>query len=162
MLTNIDLTLPAWSYRMVPWHFPQSWSSAFKGSQSNCDPSWERDHLLVALPTKAFASSPNFDLPRFQWRTHVRKLTNGRGLSSPWNILWVSFSRLNTYLQSCSFEIEPGPLYEVNLRVFTIAYHSLKMQLRSWSLLSKKINTGGFQKCKVHCCNLKGFKVTSL
>ena len=66
------------------------------------------------------------------------------------------------YIQSCSFEIEPGPRYEVNLRVFAIAYHSLKMQLRSWSLLSKKIKTGGFQKCKVHCCNFKDFKVTSL
>ena len=55
-----------------------------------------------------------------------------------------------------------GPHYEVNLRVFAIAYHSLKMQLRSWSLLSKKIKTGGFQKCKVHCCNFKDFKVTSL
>ena len=65
-------------------------------------------------------------------------------------------------IQSCSFEIELGPRYEVNLRVFAIAYHSLKMQLRSWSLLSKKIKTGGFQKCKVHCCNFKDFKVTSL
>ncbi len=35
------------------------------------------------------------------------------------------------YLQSCLFEIEPGPRYEVNLRVFAIAYHSLKMQLHS-------------------------------
>ena len=65
-------------------------------------------------------------------------------------------------VHSCLFEIEPGPCYEVNLRVFAIAYHSLKMQLRSWSLLSKKIKTGGFQKCKVHCCNFKDFKVTSL
>ena len=65
-------------------------------------------------------------------------------------------------LQSCSFEIEPGPRYEVNLRVFAIAYHSLKMQLRSWSFLSIKIKIGGFQKCKVHCCNFKDFKVTSL
>ena len=32
-------------------------------------------------------------------------------------------------IQSCSFEIEPGPRYEVNLRVFAIAYHSRKMQL---------------------------------
>ena len=55
-----------------------------------------------------------------------------------------------------------GPRYEVNLRVFAIAYHRLKMQLRSWSLLSKKIKTGGFQKCKVHCCNFKDLKVTSL
>ena len=55
-----------------------------------------------------------------------------------------------------------GPRYEVNLRVFAIAYHRLKMQLRSWSLLSKKIKTGGFQNCKVHCCNFKDFKVTSL
>ena len=30
-------------------------------------------------------------------------------------------------VQSCSFEIEPGPRYDVNLRVFAIAYHSLKM-----------------------------------
>ena len=71
------------------------------------------------------------------------------------------FGHRHLHLQSCSFEIEPGPRYEVNLRVFLIAYHSLKMQLRSWSLLSKKIKTGGFQKCKVHCCNFKDFKVTS-
>ena len=35
------------------------------------------------------------------------------------------------------------------------------MQLCSWSLLSKKIKTGGFQKCKVHCYNFEDFKVTS-
>ena len=73
-----------------------------------------------------------------------------------------SLSTMEEYIQSCSFEIEPGPRYEVNLRVFSIAYHSLKMQLRSWYLLSKKIKTGGFQKCKVHCCNFKDLKVTSV
>ena len=28
--------------------------------------------------------------------------------------------------------------------------------------MSKKVKTGGFQKSKVHCCNVKDFKVTSL
>ena len=40
-------------------------------------------------------------------------------------------------------------------RVFPIAYHK-------WPLLSKKKKIRCFQKCKVHCCNFKGVKVTSL
>ena len=38
----------------------------------------------------------------------------------------------------------------------------MNTQLRSWPLLSKKKKIRGFQKYKVHCCNFKGFKVTSL
>ena len=71
---------------------------------------------------------------------------------------WWPFSKI----QLCSIENQDDPIYEVNLRVFPIAYHRLKMQLCSWSLLSKKMKTGGFQKCKVHCCNFKDFKVTCL
>ena len=65
----------------------------------------------------------------------------------------------STLVQLCSIENQDDPCYEVKLRVFPIAYHRLKILLRSWSLLSKKIKTGGSQKCKVHCCN---FKLTSL
>ena len=52
--------------------------------------------------------------------------------------------------------------YDINLVSFTIAYHGLNEEIRSWPFLSKQIKTGGFWKCKVHCCNFKGFKVTSL
>ena len=52
--------------------------------------------------------------------------------------------------------------YEVNLWVFKIAYHWLNIQLHSWHLLFKRKKIRGFQKCKVHCCNFKGFKVTSI
>ena len=45
---------------------------------------------------------------------------------------------------------------------FRLYFHNLIMQLHSWPLLSKQKKTGGFQKCKVYCCNFKGFKVTSL
>ena len=38
---------------------------------------------------------------------------------------------VTNFIQSCLFEIEPGPCYEVNLWVLVIAYHSLKMQRRS-------------------------------
>ena len=52
--------------------------------------------------------------------------------------------------------------YEVNLLVLTKAYHRLNIHLHSWPLLSKQKKIRGFQKCKVHCCNFKGFKVTNL
>ena len=52
--------------------------------------------------------------------------------------------------------------YEVNLWVFTIAYHRMNIQLCYWPLFSKQKEIRGFWKCKVHCCNFKGFKVTSL
>ena len=78
------------------------------------------------------------------------------------SLISATFSQEETLVQCFAKQTVQGPCYEVNLRVFAIAYHSLKMQLRSWSLLSKKIKTGGFQKCKVHCCNFKDFKVTSL
>ena len=65
-------------------------------------------------------------------------------------------------IQCLAKQMAQAPRYEVNLGVIGIAFHRLKMQLRSWSLLSKKIKTGGFQKCKVHCCNFKDYKVTSL
>ena len=69
----------------------------------------------------------------------------------------------------CSFRIHSETLgytrlqfYDINLVSFKIAYHGLNEEIRSWPFLSKQIKTGGFRKCKVHCCNFKGFKVTSL
>ena len=36
------------------------------------------------------------------------------------------------FIQSCSFEIEPGPRYEVNLRVFAIAYSKTPWDTAPW------------------------------
>ena len=52
--------------------------------------------------------------------------------------------------------------YVINLVSLKIACHGLNEEIRFWPSLSKEIKTWGFQKCKVHCCNFKGFKVTSL
>ena len=78
------------------------------------------------------------------------------------NFNWRCLVLQKRYVQCFAKQIAQAPWYEVNLGVIAIAFHRLKMQLRSWSLLSSKIKTGGFQKCKVHCCNFKDFKVTSL
>ena len=53
-------------------------------------------------------------------------------------------------------------IYDMKPPTFTIAYHRLNIQLCSWPLLSKQKKIRGFRKCKVHCCNFKGFKVTNL
>ena len=75
------------------------------------------------------------------------------------------------HVQSCSFEIEPGPRYEVNLRVFAIAYHSLKMQLQ-WCLIESQARTicdsrgrHGFKSrsCQtLKTCNFEVLEVTAM
>ena len=74
----------------------------------------------------------------------------------------LKINNIASFLQCFAKQIAQAPWYEVNLGVIAIAFHRLKMQLRSWSLLSSKIKTGGFQKCKIHCCNIEDFKATSL
>ena len=76
-----------------------------------------------------------------------------------WSRLWT-FAQ--GYLQSVLSAYNLFRFYEVNLWSKTIAYHRLDIELCSSPLLSKKKKIRGFQKCKVHSCNFKGFKVTSL
>ena len=68
----------------------------------------------------------------------------------PFNPHWQFIETLQCFAKQTA----KGPHYEVNLGLFPIVYHRLKMQLRSWSLLSKNIKTGGFK-------NLKYIAVTS-
>ena len=89
-------------------------------------------------------------------------------------LAWVKFGKIlslsglilitgsNIYLHSGTLEYTRLRFYDINLVSFKIAYHELNEEIRSWPFLSKQIKTGGFRKCKVHCCNFKGFKVTSL
>ena len=54
-------------------------------------------------------------------------------------------------------------IYDMKPTTFTIAYHRLNIYSYAFDLSCpnrKKIR--GFQKCKVHCCIFKGFKVISL
>ena len=76
---------------------------------------------------------------------------------------------INFVFEISMYELHIGPskttrfvIYDMKPPTFTIAYHRLNIQLCSWPLLSKQKKIRGFQKCKVHCCNFKGFKVTSL
>ena len=69
---------------------------------------------------------------------------------------------IRLYLHSGTLGYTRLRFYDINLVSFMIAYHGLNEEIRSWPFLSKQIKTGGFRKCKVHCCNFKGFKVTSL
>ena len=77
-------------------------------------------------------------------------------------VLTISVYWFAGYLHLPVLDYTRLQLYEVNLWVFPIAYYRLNIKLCSWNLLSKKKKIRGFQKCKVHCCNFKGFKVTSL
>ena len=83
--------------------------------------------------------------------------------------LWVQLSFKNgagagkiKYIHSGMLGYTRLQFYDINLVSFKIAYHELNEEIRSWPFLSKQIKIRGFWKCKVHCCNFKGFKVTSL
>ena len=65
-----------------------------------------------------------------------------------------TLSQIEIYLASKETIVKPGILRK--------AFWVFKTWLWPWPLLSKLKKIRGFQKCKVHCCIFKGFKVTSL
>ena len=105
------------------------------------------------------------ELMAFNYDDPVDVLTmNGNSVKNVLNFTSKIASNFcpHDYTHSGTLGYTRSRFYDVNLVSFKIAYHGLNEEIHSSPFLSKQIKTGGFRKCEVHCCNFKGFKVTSL